>query len=77
VAADAVPNLQDQKPLTPVEITLDNSLKQVTAVVVATIQSGPLISALENSNASTSASSTGGSTGSTADKGKTSKQCTK
>ncbi|MFA5017742.1 MAG: filamentous hemagglutinin N-terminal domain-containing protein [Methylobacter sp.] len=77
VAADAVPNLQDQKPLTPVEIALDNSLKQVTAVVVATIQSGPLISALENSDASASASSTGGSTGSTADKGKTSKQCTK
>jgi len=79
VAADAVPNLQDQKPLTPAEITLANSLKQVTAVVVATIQSGPLISALENSNASTSASasSTGGFTGPTADKGKTSKQCTK
>ncbi|HEY8034633.1 MAG TPA: filamentous hemagglutinin N-terminal domain-containing protein [Methylobacter sp.] len=77
-AANAVPNLLDGKPPTPVEVTLTNSLGQVTSVVTTTQSGQPLTNALQSNTEKTSnTDTTGSSTDSSAAKGKNSKQCTK
>jgi filamentous hemagglutinin family protein len=73
-AKNAVPNLQDEGPLTPIESTLAESLGDVTSVVT-TAQSS---NSPENSDSSNNtAANTADSSNPASVKGKNSKQCTK